>query len=62
MLSLVDEPLRTRLKDYLDFRHFFRHAYGHTLLWSKMRWKAESMSEILTMLRDQLRVFFEAMD
>ncbi len=30
--AVIDEPLRARLKDYLDFRHFFRHAYGYTLL------------------------------
>jgi len=59
--SMIDEPLRARLKDYLGFRHFFRHAYGHTLLWSKMRWKAEALSDTLTMLRDQLHAFFEVM-
>ncbi len=59
--SMIDEPLRARLKDYLGFRHFFRHAYGHTLRWSKMRWKAEALSDTLTMLRDQLHTFFEVM-
>ncbi|MFQ5813160.1 MAG: nucleotidyltransferase family protein [Anaerolineae bacterium] len=58
--SVIDGPLRARLKDYLGFRHFFRHAYGYTLRWSKMRWKAENLSDTLTTLRDQLRVFFEA--
>jgi predicted nucleotidyltransferase len=57
--AVIDEPLRARLKDYLDFRHFFRHAYGYTLEWSQLRWKAESLSATLTMLRDQLRRFFE---
>ncbi|MGA9350988.1 MAG: nucleotidyltransferase domain-containing protein [Anaerolineae bacterium] len=59
--AVIDEPLRARLKDYWGFRRFFQHAYGHTLLWSKMRWKAENLSDTLTMLRDQLHVFFEAM-
>jgi predicted nucleotidyltransferase len=59
--AVIDEPLRARLKDYLEFRHFFRHAYGHMLLWNKMRWKVENMSDTLTKLRDQLRGFFEAM-
>ena len=59
--ALIDEPLRARLKDYLDFRHFFRHAYGYTLEWSQMRWKAENLSDTLTVLRDQLGAFFEAM-
>lgn len=55
--EVVDEPLRARLKDYLDFRHFFRHAY--TLEWSQLRWKAERLAVTLTMLREQLRLFFE---
>ena len=59
--AVIDEALRARLKDYLDFRHFFRHAYGYTLEWSQLRWKAESLSEMLRMLRDQVRRFFEAL-
>jgi hypothetical protein len=57
--AVVDEPLRAHLKDYLDFRHFFRHAYGYTLEWSQLRWKAERLAVTLTMLREQLRLFFE---
>ena len=59
--AVIDEPLRARLKDHLDFRHFFRHAYGYTLEWNQMRWKAETLSDTLTMLRDQLHAFFEVM-
>ena len=59
--AVIDGPLRARLKEYLGFRHFFRHAYGHTLRWRKMRWKAEALSDTLTMLRDQLHAFFEVM-
>jgi len=57
--AVIDEPLGARLKDYLDFRRFFRHAYGYTLEWSQLRWKAECLSATLTMLRGQLRLFFE---
>jgi predicted nucleotidyltransferase len=59
--AVIDEALRARLKDYLDFRHFFRHAYVYTLEWSQLRWKAESLSEMLRTLRDQARRFFEAL-
>lgn len=58
--AIIDESLYARLKDYLDFRHFFRHAYGYTLEWSQLRWKAESLADTLAMLRDQLHAFFEA--
>ena len=59
--AVIDEPLRGRLKDYLDFRHFFRHAYGYTLEWSQLRWKSELLSTTLTMLREQLQRFFEGL-
>jgi predicted nucleotidyltransferase len=59
--AVIDEPLRARLKDYLDFRHFFRHAYGYTLEWNHLRWKVENLSATLTALSDQLRGFWEAM-
>jgi hypothetical protein len=57
--AVVDEPLHARLKDYLDFRRFFRHAYGYTLEWSQLRWKAELLSTTSTMFREQLQLFFE---
>ncbi len=59
--AVIDPPLRARLKDYLDFRHFVRHAYGYTLEWRRMRWNAESLPETPAILRDQLHAFFEAL-
>ena len=59
--AVVDEPLRARLKEYLEFRHFFRHAYGYTLEWDQLRWKVESLSDTFRMLREQLRAFFESL-
>ena len=59
--AVIDEPLRARLKDYLDFRRFYRHAYGYTLEWNQLRWKVEMLSDTLTLLRDQLHAFFDAL-
>lgn len=59
--AVVDEPLRARLKDYFEFRHFFRHAYGYILEWDQLRWKAEALSDTFEMLRGQLRAFFESL-
>jgi predicted nucleotidyltransferase len=56
--AIIDEPLHIRLKDYLDFRHFFRHAYGYTLEWDKLGPKIEAMAETLARLRAQLQAFF----
>ena len=57
--AVIDGSLRARLKEHLDFRHFYRHAYGYTLEWSQLRWKAEALPETLLLLRDQLRAFFD---
>jgi hypothetical protein len=57
--AVIDEPLHAYLQEYLKFRHFFRHAYGYTLEWSKLRWKAEHMGKTLETLREQLRTFFD---
>jgi predicted nucleotidyltransferase len=59
--AVIDESLRARLKEYLEFRHFFRHAYGYTLEWNQLRWKVESLSETFEMLREQLRTLFETL-
>ena len=60
--AIIDEALRARLKAYLDFRHFFRHAYGYNLEWSRLDWLAEQLRETLTMLQGQLQAFFEGLE
>lgn len=55
--ALLDAPLRDRLEEYRRFRHFFRHAYGYTLEWARLRWLAESLGETLERLQGQVRAF-----
>lgn len=57
--AVIDELLYARLKDYLDFRHFIRHAYGYTLQWNQIHWKAEHLAETLVMFYDQIHAFFK---
>lgn len=59
--ALIDAPLRDRLEEYLRFRHFFRHAYGYTLEWARLRWLAESLEETLERLRGQVRAFLASL-
>lgn len=56
--SLIDAKLHARLRDYLDFRHFFRHAYGYSLEWSKMQLLVEGLAKTLDMLQKQIENFF----
>jgi predicted nucleotidyltransferase len=58
---VLDEGLWVRLQDYLEFRHFFRHAYGYTLDWAKLRPLVEGMSDTLADFQRQLGMFFDAL-
>jgi len=35
--AVISAGLRLRLKEYMEFRHFFRHAYIFTLRWDRMK-------------------------
>ena len=59
--AVIEGPLRDRLEGYLRFRHFFRHAYGYTLEWVKIRPLAEEMAQTLETLRGQLMAFLESL-
>jgi hypothetical protein len=55
----LNEALWLSLQDYLAFRHFFRHAYGYTLDWAKLRPLVMGLSATQSDLQSQLRTFFE---
>jgi hypothetical protein len=59
--AVLDEALWLRLQDYLAFRHFFRHAYGYTLEWAKLRPLIEGMMATLEQVRTQLMAFFDTL-
>jgi len=58
--AFITEDLRLSLREYMDFRHVFRHAYTFNLRWDKMaglvlnchsvyqRFRAEMQNHILT--------------
>ena len=59
--AVLNEALWLRLQDYLAFRHFFRHAYGYTLEWAKLRPLVAGMSTTLADLQGQLRACLDAL-
>jgi predicted nucleotidyltransferase len=59
--AVLNEALWLRLQDYLAFRHFFRHAYGYTLEWAKLRPLVADMSATLTDVHGQLMAFLDAL-
>ena len=60
--AVISGTLRDRLEEYLKFRHFFRHAYGYTLQWTKIRPLAEGMKKTLEVLKAQLMAFLESLE
>lgn len=57
--ALISEPLRALLEEYLDFRHFFRHAYGYELDWVRLKPLVGDLSRIFHRLQRELQGFFE---
>jgi len=51
--------LRVRLKEYMEFRHLFRHPYIFTLSWSRMKTLVLGCEETLQMVEGELDRFFE---
>ena len=47
------------LKDYLSFRHFFRHAYGYQLRWQELRFKLLIIPETFEQLSQSISDLFQ---
>ena len=57
--AVIDQGFWEKLKEYLDFRHFFRHAYGVDLEWERMRPLVEGMREVFEGFERRVRLFLE---
>lgn len=56
--AVISDELRQRLRDYMDFRHVFRHAYSFELKWRKMADLILHCEDTLDMLQTELEAFF----
>ena len=57
---LLSPGLRGRLKEYMEFRHVFRHAYIFDLRWDRMKTLVLGCEETLQLVEGELDRFFEA--
>jgi ribonuclease HepT-like protein len=55
--AIISPGLRGRLKEYMEFRHFFRHAYIFSLRWDRMKGLALGCEETLRQLEAELGSF-----
>ena len=57
---LISSELSVRLKEYMEFRHFFRHAYIFTLNWDRMKNLVLGSEQTLRLVEDELDRFFKS--
>lgn len=57
--AVISEELHNHLKEYLGFRHVFRHAYLHELQWSKMRRLVEKLAKVLVMFESEIGAYLK---
>lgn len=55
--ALVSEPVASRLRGLLEFRHFIRHAYGVPLDPARLSELSDSLFAVHPRVRDELRAF-----
>jgi hypothetical protein len=53
------EELYEQLNDYLQFRHFVRHAYGFKLKWEKMKNILFDMNTLWENIKEDINVFIK---
>jgi hypothetical protein len=57
---VIPEELRIHLKQYLEFRHVFRHAYTFDLRWERMKPLVLGCQATLQLLEERLDRFLES--
>ncbi len=57
--AVISEELRQTLRDYLDFRHFFRQSYSFQFNWEKMAYLVEGCKDVLRAVEEELQEFLE---
>jgi hypothetical protein len=55
----ISEELGERLGEYLDFRHFFRHAYTFNLNWERMQALVSDCEATLRRFEAELQSFLQ---
>ena len=57
---VLPSDLQARLKEYMEFRHMFRHAYTFQLRWNKMMALILGCEETLKLVEVELDRFFKS--
>jgi len=58
---VISETLRASLRQFLDFRHVFRHAYSFNLQWNKMAPLVAECQPTFARVKDELASFVKTL-
>ena len=59
--AVISAETRESLREFMAFRHFFRHAYSFNLQWNKIKPLLHSVSENWKNLRSEFMTFEETL-
>ncbi|MCR4790824.1 MAG: hypothetical protein K5839_07075, partial [Treponemataceae bacterium] len=58
--QILSDDLKNDLKEYLGFRHVFRHSYGYELDWTRLYPLFAKLSSNWQVVKKQIQNFLEA--
>lgn len=59
--TVISDELFQNLKEYLRFRHLFRHIYGFELRWDRIKSLCFKMENILNELKNEIDKFLKTL-
>ncbi|MCP4659647.1 MAG: hypothetical protein GY856_29950 [bacterium] len=60
--AVLSAALFEKFDEYLDFRHFYRHAYSYVLEWEKLEELVVPLLEVWDQTKRELRAFVEGLN
>lgn len=60
--NLISQKMVTMLLEYLNFRHFFRHAYTMQLEWRKMKNLVDNLKNVFDIFEIEINSFFVSVE
>ena len=57
--KVISEELMKKLKEFLRFRHLFRHIYGFRLTWEKINPLCNDMENVLNKFKEEINCIFK---